>query len=214
MRYVACFVLFISMAGICEAQTRSFDLGVSYVWADLQGSNGFEDDTELSFESGNGFGLTANIFFSDRGSLELAASVIEPEATLTFAAPAPDQFVLGDLQMIPITGIVQYHFNPEGRFDFYIGAGVAYVLFDELNDGDDLDDLEIETIDFEDDYGFAANAGMSFDLTRQFALVLDAKYIGVKSETRARFAGDPEPSGAVELEVNPLLVSAGFSFQF
>lgn len=76
--------------------------------------------------------------------------MIEPEATLTFAAPAPDQFVLGDLQMIPITGIVQYHFNPEGRFDFHIGAGVAYVLFDELNDGDDLDDLEMETIDFED----------------------------------------------------------------
>ncbi len=197
------------------AEERSVDVTGWYNWIDPSGDSTFDrdaDDFGLEFDSETGFGAAVNIFWGKRISTELAVNLFEPEATLRSDNPAIPVFSGGSLEMMPITGTLQFHFNPEGRVDPYIGAGVAYVLFDNLDNSEDLDDIDVDSIDFDDDYGFVANAGVSFDITPNFAINLDAKYVPVKSSATAVFTSGPGQN--VDVEINPFILGAGLQFQF
>ena len=50
--------------------------------------------------------------------------------------------------MTPLTGVLQWHFAPAGFIDPYIGAGAAYVLFDNVNG---YGNLGVDKINFKDD---------------------------------------------------------------
>ncbi|HUP64286.1 MAG TPA: OmpW family outer membrane protein [Thermoanaerobaculia bacterium] len=195
------------------AQSRSVDLTAWVTWVDPSGHNTFEDfdgtdDLDVRLDTAQGFGVGLNVFLSNRISAEFAVSLFEPDVELAISNPALAPLV-GSLEMMPITGTLQFHFNPDGRIDPYIGAGVAYVLFDEIAD---FDDVDLDAIDFDDDYGFLVNAGVSFDITPNFAINLDAKYVPVESAARAVVGG--VGSDALDIEINPLILSVGLSFQF
>ncbi|MGH9457649.1 MAG: OmpW/AlkL family protein [Thermoanaerobaculia bacterium] len=217
MKRLFFLVALISLAATpAFAQTRSVDLTGWVVWADPTGDNDFSDvedaeDFETEFESEQGFGIAVNAFFTNTISVEFAASVMEPDLTLRSTDPELDEGTIGSLEMIPVTATLQFHFNPDGRLDPYIGGGVAYVLFDQV-ESDELRDIDIESIDFDDDYGFVANAGLSFDITPTFAVNLDAKYVPVSSPARAVIGGTE--SDEMEFDINPLILAAGLSMQF
>lgn len=188
------------------AQERSVDLTGYVSWMDPNGDNTIVDngeDVDFNFDSDQGFGIGLNVFWSNRISTEFTASKFSPEA----AFEGPVDFGNSSLDMIPITATLQFHFAPDARIDPYIGAGVAYVLFDEF-DSDNLDELDLGAIDVDDDYGFVLNAGLSFDITPNFAILGDIKYVPVESDISASGLA---PS---TLEINPLIISAGASFQF
>lgn len=187
------------------AQERSVDLTGYVSWMDPNGDNTIVDqgeDIDFNFDSDQGFGIGLNVFWSNRISTEFTASQFSPEA----AFEGDVNFGNSSLDMIPITATLQFHFAPDSRIDPYIGAGVAYVLFDEF-DGE-LDEVDFDAIDVDDDYGFVINAGVSFDITPSFAIIADAKYVPVEAEINA------SGLAPATLEINPLILSAGASFQF
>lgn len=192
------------------AQERSVDLTGWISYVDPSGETDFEDGEVAEFDSEQGFGVGINVFWTNAISTEFAAILAEPDLTLRANDPAvPD--VVGSLEMMPLTATLQYHFNPNGRFDPYLGGGIAYVLFDDI-DSDDLGSIDLDSIDFDDDYGFVANAGLSIDLTETFAINLDAKYVPVSSPARAVVGGIE--TDEVDFDINPLIFSAGISLQF
>jgi len=199
------------------AQSRSVDIIGFGTLVDPSGNSVFEsngglDDLDVQFDSEQGFGAAVNIFWSRRFSTELAASIVEPDLQLRSQDPAAPLFATGSLEMIPITGVLQFHLSPDGKVDPYIGAGVAYVLFDQVNDSGDLGDIDVETIDFDDDAGLVLNAGLSIDITPRLAIYLDGKYVPVKSSATATFATGPGTT--TDIDINPLIISAGLGFQF
>jgi outer membrane protein len=114
--------------------------------------------------------------------------------------------------MIPITGVVQWHFIPKGRIDPYIGAGAAYVLFDKLDSANDFGNLNVSSIDFKDDAGLALNAGLGIGLTDHFGITIDGKYVPLKSNARATFVNGS--GGETKVDINPAIFSAGLTFRF
>jgi len=68
-------------------------------------------------------------------------------------------------EMMPVTAVLQFHFAPNGRFDPYFGAGAAYVLIDDVDTPDELNNIDFERLDFDDDVGLALNAGLGIRLT-------------------------------------------------
>lgn len=208
-------VLLMFAAAPAAAQSRSVDLIGYASWVDLSGDATLEDadgldDLDVDFEGDMGYGIGINVFLGNRLSAEFAGSVVNVEVNAANGAVSP--FLAGDLEMIPLTGTLQFHFAPNSRIDPYIGAGVAYVLFDEVEGGEDLENVDIDAIEFEDDYGFVANAGIDIGLTDMIALNADAKYVPVESSARARFA-----SGFgqfADIEVNPMILSAGLRLRF
>lgn len=192
------------------AQERSVDLTGWVTFVDPSGDTDLEDGEIAEFDSEQGFGVGINVFWTNAISTEFAASLVEPDLTLRANDPTIPASI-GSLEMMPLTATLQFHFNPNGRFDPYIGGGVAYVLFDDI-ESEELDEIGFDSIDFDDDYGFVANAGLSIDLTETFAINLDAKYVPVSSPSRAVVAG--VAGDEIEFDVNPLILAAGVSLQF
>lgn len=224
-RFFLLSAVMLLMAVPTFAQTRSVDISAFATWVDPQGDTLTVDDDEgdfdvdTNFDSDQGFGAAINVFWGNRISSEFAASVVEPEGSFN---DEEGNIGLGGLEMIPITATLQFHLAPNATFDPYIGAGVAYVLFDEADiDFDDADEeINVRAIDFDDDYGFVLNAGANVSFGA-LGLYLDAKYVPVESSVSAVFAGDDgddddddETADFGEVEVNPLMLSAGLSFRF
>jgi outer membrane protein len=210
-------VLLAAVASPSFAQSRSVDIIGYATWVDPNGDGTIEDandfdDLDVEFDSEQGFGVAVNVFWSNRISTEFAASVVEPDVAFRSDSPLIGAFSGGSLEMIPITATLQFHLAPDSRIDPYIGVGAAYVLFDELDERGDLDDVDIESIDFDDDVGLVVNAGVSFDITPSLAIYLDGKYVPVSSAATARFASGPGTES--EIDINPLMLSAGLGFQF
>ena len=200
-------------------QARSLDITARYGWIDLSGDATIEntdpgnlDDVDIDFDSETGYGLAVNLFLGNRLSLEASAYRFEPEAAATSDNPAIVAGGLGTLEVVPVTLVLQLHLLPDSTFDPYVGAGVGYVLMDDIEQQADLEEIDIERIDLDDDYGLVFNVGFSWDLMPGLALNVDGKYMPVDSAATVVFLSGP--SQETSFEVNPLILSAGLSLQF
>ena len=193
---------------------RSVDITGFVTWVDPNSEGTFdapEDDIDVELGDEMGFGAAVNIFWGERISTELAVSQVDSPFVL---APRvrPINVSETEVNMIPITAVLQFHFIPEGIIDPYIGAGAAYIVFggdvrDEGNAGNlALDDIE------GDDLGLVINGGLSFRLGSNFAIVGDVKYVPTSSAARAVLNNDEGTE--TDLEVSPIIVSAGLSLRF
>lgn len=210
MRYVVTAVLALALSLPAFAQRRFLDLSANAVWVDPSNSGSFEDLADpatIDFDPSVGYGAAANVFFSDRVSIEFAISRVDSDTTVRRrAVTAPG----GNLQMMPVTAVMQFHFAPNGFIDPYIGAGAAYVLFDDV-EANGVSGLE--SIDFEDDAGLAINAGLGIRLGERFGLVIDGKYVPLESNAKAVVLGTGQTSEG-KVNISPIILSAGLSLRF
>lgn len=195
------------------AQSRSFDLTGNFVWLDPTGGGEFEDladPAEIDIEADAGFGVAANIFFSDRISAEFAVSQIDPETNVTRRRTIGGSGPGGNLEIMPVTAVLQFHFAPNGFLDPYIGAGAAYVIYDfSASQGVH----NISEIDFDDDVGLAINAGLGIRLGDRFGITLDGKYVPIESDASAVVVSSNQERVGT-FDVSPIILSAGLSLRF
>lgn len=195
------------------AQSRSFDLTANVVWLDATGGGTFEDladPADIDIEADIGYGLAANIFFGDRISTEFAISRIEPETNITRRRAVGGSGPGGNLQIMPVTAVLQFHFAPNGAIDPYIGAGAAYVIYD-FSESQGVHNLD--QIDFDDDVGLAVNAGLGIRLGPRFGINLDAKYVPIESNGSAVVVGTNQQRSG-QFDISPIILSAGLSLRF
>lgn len=196
------------------AQERFFDITGYASWVDTSSEGTFEFDDasgplDVNFDGTMGYGVAANVFFGDRISTEFAVTRVENE--IAVRPRAVNNTGNTTAEMMPLTAVLQFHFAPNSFIDPYVGGGVAYVLFDDVDGSDELDNIDFESIDFEDDYGFVINAGLGIRITENFGLTLDGKYVPLESSATARRqAGDQEAT----FDINPVILSAGVSLRF
>lgn len=173
---------------------------------DVTGENRYKGGVDLKFDDGSGFGAGINYFVTRRFSAELAVFGVRSEGVMRLGEITIAD--LGSLDLLPISLLAQFHLSPKGRFDPYIGAGVAYVMSDDLA-SDDLDALEAGTVELEDLASLAINGGLVVRFTDNFGVLLDARYFDYKPTSFS--TGDDTQ---VDLEIKPLLLSVGVQFRF
>lgn len=208
MRYLAFVVLALLVVIPAAAQQRSFDITANVVWVDPTGDGTFDDLSDpasIEFDGAQGLGAAVNFFVSDRVSIELAASKVSPDTTIRRRALGGGTT---EVDIVPITGVVQFHFAPNGFIDPYVGAGGAYMLFGDVDGVED-----IETIDAKDDVGFAVNAGLGIRLGSRFAINVDGKYVPLESDATAHIVGSNNESQGT-IDVSPIIISAGLQIRF
>ena len=185
---IAITLLVVFAAAPLAAQDRAVDLTIWGTSADVQGSNRFSDTFDTDFESGDGFGLSANIFMTKHFSTEIAAFAVSSDASLAIPDVAP--LSLGSVDMTPVMAGVQFHILGQSRFDPYIGAGAAYVMADDL-ESNDLDVVGVGAVDLENELTYYLNAGVGFHFTPWFALVADGRYIPYEPSSKSAVTGEP-----------------------
>jgi outer membrane protein len=183
---------------------QSNDLGVWIATSKLGETT--EGDSEVSFDNGEGFGVSFNHFWTPNISTEFSATALSHEGEVTInGTPA---FDLGSLDLIPITATVQLHFARNARLSPYVGAGVSYVMADDM-ESENLQAVGIDRIETDSKVGWVAQAGVNIGLSPRFAVAVDGRYIAYSPDSAA--AGDPEPT---TLELDPLVFSAGVKFRW
>ena len=187
-----------------------------FSWIDTDAHEDIEGDPDanrlrMELEDETGFGVAVNFYLGSRVSAEVGLSLVQPDVIITETNDQSGAFVnTFDTEVIPVTAVLQYHFNPDGPFDFYIGGGVAYVLVDNV-EGDSVDDASFDSIELDEDAGFAANIGFNFWFSDSFGLNVDAKYVPLESSANVVF-GSGET--ATDISINPLILSGGLSLRF
>jgi outer membrane protein W len=192
---------------------RAFDITGYASWVDTSSEGTFDlndpnDPLGVNFDSTLGYGLAANIFFGNHLSTEFAITRVENDVTFRRRAVNSS----GDgVEMMPITGVLQWHFAPTATIDPYIGAGAAYVLIDDVDRPSELNNLDFESIDFDDDIGLVVNAGLGIRLGQHWGITLDGKYVPLEASATARRTVGPQET---TIDVNPIILSAGLSLRF
>ena len=113
---------------------------------------------------------------------------------------------IGSVKHLPPTLTLQYHFNPEGSFRPYVGAGLNYTFFSGARFEPAVQSLQ-PSIE-KHSLGFAAQAGFDVALNKQWSLNVDVKKL--QMNTDIRLAG----STIGKFKIDPLLIGVGLGYRF
>ena len=108
---------------------------------------------------------------------------------------------LGKLSHLPPTLLLQYHFQPTPSIKPYVGAGVNYTRFYNVDLAPGL------SVD-KNSFGGALQAGVDIAVTKNGYINLDVKKIWIDTDVK---------SGGVKLtnlEINPVVWGIGYGFRF
>jgi outer membrane protein W len=170
------------------------EIGARYLTTRLR-----EEDA-LSVHSSNGFGATAEAFWTERVSTQVSGTFIQPVAFVNDI----DLGTLG-LQTVAVTA----RFYARTRFAPFVGAGGAVVIPGDLDDrfGENL------LVEFDTAQGFAAEAGVRYRRSETVAFELVAMYVPLELDLRVtrNRNGVPLPS---TLRLDPVVLAVGASWRF
>jgi outer membrane protein len=115
---------------------------------------------------------------------------------------------LGEVNLLPPTLTVQWHFMPDQTFDPYVGAGVSYVRA--MDNGLNLGAVPIR-ID-RSNWGGALQAGFDVNLADKWLVNFDVKKIWFDTTVKADLGGGYQKID--QLDIDPLVVSVGIGKKF
>lgn len=120
---------------------------------------------------------------------------------------------LASTWVLPPTLTVQYHPVKEGPVRPYAGAGVNYTRFYSEDASKGLEAAVGRTrVRMSDSVGWAAQAGVDFDIARNLFLNLDVKYIDI--DTTARLDTTAAGTQRVRINLDPFVFGAGVGMRF
>ncbi|GGY18654.1 OmpW/AlkL family protein [Paludibacterium paludis] len=111
---------------------------------------------------------------------------------------------LGKVSVLPPTLTLQYHFNPQGDFRPYVGAGINYTRFysNDLKVGDQKLDLKNNS------YGPALQVGFDYAINKSWYINVDVKKVDIKTDVKLN------GTKLGELKINPWIYGIGFGTKF
>lgn len=119
-----------------------------------------------------------------------------------------------DARVLPPTLTLQYHFNPEGRFRPYIGAGLNFTLFYSEETTSSFNAAAGPSdVDLDESVGLAGQLGFDVGINESWFVNFDVKYIQI--DTTATIT-TPGALGTVEVDVdiNPFVYGFGIGRRF
>ena len=137
-------------------------------------------------------------FLTDNLALELIAATAEHEVQAT-TGPTD----LGSVWLLPPTLLLQYHFPMGNGVKPYLGAGINYTIFYNVDDPAGLD------VEYDDGFGWALQAGLDVDLTGNWFANFDVKKLFLSTDASIN-------NGAItaDVDIDPWIVGAGIGYRF
>lgn len=210
--------LVLGAAGIVEANDDNWRIRTFYVktWpsTDSYQTESVIGDrpviNELSVDSGQGFELDIGYMLNPK--LELVLTGIFTDLEGTFVAgiePGEESDRVTDNNTVDFYTInfgANYHFTPDSRVDFYLGAFAGVFSYDSVKFNLPVIGEEIK-INFDDQFSYGFNAGIDVPFTSDGPLffALAVKYL---------ISDLKEDGGPREIAIDPIIGSIGIGFRF
>lgn len=149
--------------------------------------------------------LDVSYFFTKNFAAELILTYPQKH-DVKVTSSAIGAFNAGSFYLLPPTLTAQWHFNPEGTFRPYVGAGVTYSRFS----SDQLSVPGVTGLHLDNDYwGPALQVGFDVKLANNLFLNFDVKKAHVRSDV-SNDAG----VAVSRVKVDPLLAGIGIGWRF
>lgn len=148
---------------------------------------GIDVDTQYTGELDFTYFITPNI------GVELILATTRHEVSLNGSS-------LGKVSALPPTLTLQYHFNPKGQISPYVGAGLNYTRFYNV----DLPGFNID----ENSFGGALQAGVDIAVSKNGYINLDVKKIWIGTDVSSG------GSHVTNLDIDPWVYGIGYGFRF
>ncbi|MHC4168170.1 MAG: OmpW/AlkL family protein [Planctomycetota bacterium] len=142
-------------------------------------------------------------FFCSNVAAELTLAVSEHDVKATNTLVG--NIDLGDVKLLPPTLTLQYHFIPDGKIRPYIGAGVNYTVFFDDDPGD------ARSIDYDNAFGFALQAGVDIGINENWAINLDVKKIWLETDVSVKALATTVKT---DVDIDPWLFGIGLAYRW
>ena len=131
---------------------------------------------------------------------------------------------IGDVTVLPPSIIAVWHFMPSNNIRPYLGAGLNYTMF--FNESTTSEFTQVidavatggtgavtsTGLSVDDAFGLVVQAGVNFDINKDWYVSLDAKYIDL--DTTATVQANGADAVKVDFDVNPLVLGVGIGTSF
>lgn len=145
--------------------------------------------------------LQVEYFFNDNVSAELLCCVATHDVTALNGAVD-----LGEVTHFPPTVTLKYRWTNFGQFEPYVGAGLNYTAFIDSEPPSGL------SVDYEESFGGALQAGFDYRLNERWSLNLDVRRLWINTDVTIRGLG-PDPVRD-DVDINPWVVSTAIGYRF
>ena len=183
--------------------------GIGVVSPDGDGAD-VAPGVSLDVDDGYAATITVAYMITDNIGVELLASTpFNHDIDLDGAG------TVGETDQLPPTLSAQWHFNPIGRIQPYVGVGVNWTLF--FNE-DTQGALNGATLNLDDSIGLAGQVGFDWHFGNNWLANIDVRYISI--ETDAELGGQDIGGAGVgqlkidDVEIDPWVVSLNFGYNF
>lgn len=119
---------------------------------------------------------------------------------------------LASTWVLPPTLTAQFHPIKAGPFRPYVGVGVNYTIFYSEKASNSLEGAVGPTkVSMKDSFGWAAQAGMDFDISEKLFFNIDVKYIDI--DTTATLRTTAAGTQKVKISLDPFVFGVGIGFR-
>jgi outer membrane protein len=112
---------------------------------------------------------------------------------------------IGSVDVLPPILSLNWHFNPNGVFRPYIGAGVNYTMF---SGEETRGALAGNSLKLDDSWGVAGQVGVDIGVTKNFFVNLNGRYVDMSSDAEVNGAN------AGTLDLNPWILGVHVGWKF
>jgi outer membrane protein len=145
-------------------------------------------------------------FLTDHLALELIAASTKHSAKVTNNALGRT-VELGTVRLLPPTLTLQYHFMPKKKFSPYIGGGINYTFFFDIDTGNDA---AVQNVDYDNAVGGAVQVGFDYQLNDNWSVNFDVKKLWLQTDITVN-EGAINAQGA---DVSPIVIGVGVGYRF
>jgi len=210
---VLCLWLLLTLAVTVSAQDAEWRQGgrLLYVTGGTTSQEVGETGGRLDLGAGFGAEYLAVARFSEMFSAEFSIGATAQDLTVVGDEICCGGIDGGRVWLFPLTALGQFHIPIYGKWDPYVGIGAAWTIpYYKLSN--DLENTEVEDIDFKGRLGLAAQAGVNYTLNNRWFANLDVRYLGVSLE--AEVSLDDGEVDTVDLDIKPWVIGFGFGYRF
>lgn len=181
-------------------------------------------DATVQVDDGTSLTLTGTYMFTDNWALDILAAWpfkhdIDLDATISDGVTPPfsGSVPFGEVEHLPPTVSIQYHFIPDGTFQPFVGLGINYTTFltEDLNQG--VVDAGIVDYSLDDSFGVAAQVGADWIFSNKWLLNFDIRWIDIESDLTATVDDGVDPPatgklGTVAIDPWVFAINIGYAF--